>query len=136
MGKKVLPRGIRNNNPLNIRQANTWLGEVRAEEVTDPEFEQFVSMEYGIRAAVVILRRYFCRYKRKTIRQIVERWAPRSENNTLAYVNVVCKKTGWDADETIEWNEDNIVKLIGAMAYVENGQEIDVERIRKGFRLA
>ena len=44
----TIPRGIRNNNPLNIRIGNQWLGE-RANP-NDPAFEQFVAMEYGIRA--------------------------------------------------------------------------------------
>mgnify|MGYP007032335315 CR=1 FL=1 len=41
--QKPLPRGIRNNNPLNIRIGNVWLGEVQSPD--DPEFEQFVSMK-------------------------------------------------------------------------------------------
>ena len=66
---KTIPRGIRNNNPLNIRIGNTWLGEVA--DPSDPSFEQFVSMQYGVRAACVLLRRYIRHYKRQTIQAII-----------------------------------------------------------------
>ena len=71
MAKKttIIPRGIRNNNPLNIRIGNQWLGE-RANP-NDPAFEQFVAMEYGIRAGFVLLRRYIRHYKRTTVAAIV-----------------------------------------------------------------
>ena len=87
----MLPRGLRNNNPLNIRIGNTWLGE--KVHPTDDEFEEFVSLAYGIRAAFVILRRYIRRYHLNTVRLIVERWAPRSENETEKYIQFVCKDT-------------------------------------------
>mgnify|MGYP003533551919 FL=1 len=46
-------RGIRNNNPLNIRlSADKWQG--MREEQTDKAFVQFKSMAYGYRAAWII----------------------------------------------------------------------------------
>ena len=46
----MLPRGIRNNNPLNIRRGkDQWKG-LRAQQ-TDASFCQFESLEYGWRAA-------------------------------------------------------------------------------------
>ena len=49
-----MTRGYRNNNPLNIRidKKNPWLGRVIPN--TDGEFEQFTSMAYGYRAAMVL----------------------------------------------------------------------------------
>ena len=46
----MLPRGIRNNNPLNIRRTakDQWKG-LRAQQ-TDASFCQFESLEYGWRA--------------------------------------------------------------------------------------
>lgn len=52
--KKKEPRGIRNNNPLNIRKGNNWKGE--RPNQTDPAFEEFESMEMGIRAAIKLIR--------------------------------------------------------------------------------
>ena len=42
----MLPRGIRNNNPLNIRRGkDQWQG-LRAQQ-TDASFCQFESLDYG-----------------------------------------------------------------------------------------
>ena len=76
MNKKPIPRGIRNNNPLNIRIGNVWLGEVP--NPTDHEFEQLVSMFYGLRAGFILLRRYIRRYHLTTVPDIISRWAPGS----------------------------------------------------------
>ncbi len=53
-------RGFRNNNPGNIRHGEPWLG--LAEDQTDPDFCQFVSVEYGIRAMFRILETYREKY--------------------------------------------------------------------------
>ena len=53
-----MTRGIRNNNPLNIRHsADRWQG--AAEEQNDPSFVQFKSMAYGYRAAWKTLESYW-----------------------------------------------------------------------------
>ena len=50
------PRGLRNNNPLNIRHnADNFLGELRGD---DKSFKIFASMAYGYRAAFVTLASY------------------------------------------------------------------------------
>lgn len=133
--KKELPRGIRNNNPLNIRIGNTWLGEVT--HPTDNEFEQFVSMKYGCRAAFVILRRYIRRYGLNTIPLIISRWAPMSENNVKAYVEDVCKRTRLSPEHILDYrNEDEMVSLVMAMAHHECGTPIREENVRNGYLLA
>lgn len=133
--QKVIPRGLRNNNPLNIRIGNTWLGE--REHPTDNEFEEFVSLAYGLRAAFIILRRYIRRYHLNTVRLIVERWAPRNENETEKYIQFVCKDTGLMPDAAIQYaNEKTMCKLVGAMAFVECGQRIEEDEIIKGYSLA
>lgn len=130
-----IPRGIRNNNPLNIRIGNTWLGEVP--NPTESEFEQFVSIRYGLRAAFVILRRYIRRYQRNTPALIISSWAPSSENNTEKYINTVCKRSGIAPGETLDYeNVDKMVRLVAAMAYVECGQEIDPDIIRESYLIA
>ena len=70
-------RGIRNNNPLNIRlSADKWQG--MREEQTDKAFVQFKSMAYGYRAAWIILQSYYNRFyvrsKPFTVRNIISRW--------------------------------------------------------------
>lgn len=131
---KVTPRGIRNNNPLNIRIGNTWLGE-RANPI-DQEFEEFITMEYGLRAAFLILRRYIRRYGKNTVSSIVSTWAPHNENNTLRYIDTVCDKTGLKPDEQIKYEDSTTMcKLVAAMAFVECGQPIDLKKIEKAYHM-
>lgn len=133
--KKVQPRGIRNNNPLNIRIGNTWLGE--RPNPTDPAFEEFVTMEYGLRAAFIILRRYIRRYKKNTITSIVSTWAPAYENNTLKYIDRVAALTKIDPTAPIDYyDRETMCKLVAAMAQVECGQPIDDAKIIKAYQMA
>lgn len=130
-----IPRGIRNCNPLNIRIGNVWLGEVT--NPTDLEFEQFMSMEYGLRAAFVILRRYIRHYHLDTVQQIVSRWAPRSENQTDSYITTVCQQMGIEKDTPIKYEDrETMYKLVEAMSLVECGQKVPMSKIEKGYALA
>lgn len=132
---KIQPRGIRNNNPLNIRIANVWLGEV--DIPTDRSFEQFKQMEYGIRAGFVILRRYIRRYGLDTIPEIVSRWAPANENNTTAYIKRVIELSGIPADRIIKYEDKaTMVALVDAMIQVECGQSVPLAKIQKGYDIA
>ena len=133
--KKQQPRGLRNNNPLNIKIGNTWLGEVT--NPTDPTFEQFVSLRYGLRAAFIILRRYIRHYKRTTIRAIISSWAPEVEPLLTAYINNVVKFTGIDPDMHIDYaDKETMCKIVAAMAKVECGQAISDDEIHKAYDIA
>ena len=133
MNKKPIPRGIRNNNPLNIRIGNVWLGEVA--NPTDNEFEQFVSMFYGLRAGFILLRRYIRRYHLTTVPNIISRWAPGSENNTVKYIDTVCQLSGIAPDAQIDYgDEETLVNLVDAMVLVECGQHVDRATIIKAYR--
>ena len=120
-----MTRGIRNNNPLNIRHsADHWQG-ARIEQ-TDPSFVQFQSMAYGYRAAWKVLESYWKHFKRHrqpfTVQSIIHRWAPPSENNTESYINNVCQNSGLNADETISINDqDKLTRMVYAMSISENG---------------
>ena len=132
---RIIPRGIRNNNPLNIRIGNVWLGEVR--DPTDPNFEQFISMVYGVRAGFVLIRRYIRHYHRTTIPQVIAAWAPSNENNTTAYIDKVCQVSGIERDVQLKYeDEDQMVALVDAMILVECGQHIQEKVIRDGYRFA
>ena len=115
-------RGLRNKNPLNIIKSDVkWQGEVRPS--TDSHFAQFETMEYGLRAAMKLLRTYYERHARRTVRLIVGRWAPETENNVNAYVSRVCRLTGLAADVPLPpmKSETRVVwcDLVLAMATVE-----------------
>jgi hypothetical protein len=123
------PRGIRNNNPLNIRVGNNWQGEVQN---TDGEFEQFESVVMGIRAAAKLLKTYRDKYGFNTIEQIITRWAPPEENNTAAYIKSVEARTGIARDRQLA--TDDYKALISAMIFHENGaQPYTIADIDAGF---
>ena len=128
-----MTRGIRNNNPLNIRRVagTRWKGQ-RAEQ-TDREFVQFSSIEYGIRAAFCILETYRRKYKAVCVEDITNRWAPPSENDTRKYVETVCRLTGFGGKERLE--ESQLPALVYAMAFVECGAPISKETISKAYSL-
>ena len=135
MEKTSLPRGIRNNNPLNIRIGNHWKGEV--EEPTDKEFEQFTNIIYGLRAGFILLRRYIKRYGLNTVHDIISRWAPASENNTTHYIMVVSSNMGVDIlDELSFEDEETMVSLVSAMCLVECGCTVEKDIIRKAYQYA
>ena len=134
------PRGIRNNNPLNIRKSkDNWQGLRTLQE--DREFCQFSSMAYGWRAAFVILcKTYYGKYKLKTIRAIITRWAPPKENNTEAYIRRVTDRIGIGADTVLGSPQEQPAQwmmIAMAMAIVECGTtQLDYLSMLKGFSLA
>jgi hypothetical protein len=80
----MLPRGIRNHNPLNIllNPENRWQGKVPPKHNSDGAFEQFHDPTMGLRAAAVLLIAHYDRRHLDTIRKLVAVWAPPNENDT------------------------------------------------------
>ena len=135
--KKAIPRGIRNNNPLNIRIGNNWLGERNPAECDDPCFEQFISMEYGLRAAFCILRRYIRHYHRNSISKIVTSWAPSNENDTARYIDFVCMKVKCASDAEILFEDKpTMCAIVQAMAQYECGEVLKPAIIERSYNMA
>lgn len=132
-------RGIRNNNPLNIRKGNNWQGERHPQ--ADKEFEEFQSMIMGLRAGIKLVRNYIdgktswgrpC----QSIDALVTRWAPPSENNTQAYIKAVSEATGIHPLQRIySNNRDMVCRIVQAMAKQETGSTIDMQLIRSAWDL-
>lgn len=135
--KKVynMTRGLKNNNPGNIRHSNSkWQG--ASPEKTDASFVTFLTPEFGIRALAVLVKNYMLKQKIDTVTGIISRWAPSSENNTTAYINSVAKKTGFKPDEKLTPTPDTLVKLAKAIIHHENGiQPYSDETIKKAVGL-
>lgn len=118
------PRGIRNNNPGNIRWGDDWKGLVPKSQRTDKDFCQFTTPEYGIRAMIVILRNYQRKHGLNTITGIINRWAPTNENNTQAYIDSVAKSTDVAPDQHINTTDSRfMMKLLQAIIRHENGAQ-------------
>lgn len=119
-----LPRGLRNNNPGNIRfsSANDWVGKIPYSQNKDAgkAFEQFTHIHFGIRAKMVLI------YNKvnsgtNTIAKLIANYAPPSENDTVAYINQVVSMTGIDRNAVIELNEQSLIALCKAISLMENG---------------
>lgn len=130
------PRGIRNNNPLNIRRSvSKWRGKIQ--NPTDPEFEQFATLEYGLRAAFIILQTYIKRYRISTPAAIIARWAPATENNTQKYIAYVSEISKLGPNERLDISQKNaLCRLVYAMARYECGVEVSFGRIENAYALA
>ena len=132
----MVARGIRNNNPLNIRHSkDQWQG--RREKQTDKSFVQFKSRVYGYRAAFVLLRNYITKGK-DTIGKIIAKWAPSSDgNNTQSYINYVSSTTGISASHTLRWEDkDDLVEIVRSMAHMESGIIEDKVLIEQAYEMA
>jgi hypothetical protein len=121
VGGPDLPRGIRNNNPGNIRRsAIPWEGKV---EGTDTAFETFATPEHGMRALEKNLTTYQTKHGLDTPRKIIGRWAPPTENDTGAYVNAVAQALGVGPDDPINVQDPAVMqRLRDAIIQHENGQ--------------
>lgn len=116
METKLVPRGIRNNNPLNIIHSGAkWQGLSHIQP--DKTFCTFTSMAFGIRAAVIILRSYDKKGFR-TVSAIIKRWCP--DNTAPAYIQRVCKETGWNDTKVVNvFSRVEVRALLSAMTKVE-----------------
>ncbi|MCL1038027.1 hypothetical protein L2750_12795 [Shewanella submarina] len=113
---KPIPKGIRNNNPLNIEAGQPWQGA----NGSDGRFATFESAWFGIRAAGRLLKTYRDRYGLNTVSGIVNRWAPPSDNNpTDNYIRYVADKAGVDINQPLA--DSDYPHVVTAMIEFENG---------------
>lgn len=116
------PRGVRLNNPGNIRHGDKWQG--LAPEQRDPDFVTFASPVWGIRALARVLIAYQDKHDLRTVRGIIGRWAPPNENDTGAYVRSVAAKMGVSPDDEIDvYQYATMRPLVEAIIRHENGQQ-------------
>lgn len=135
----ALPRGIRNNNPLNIRKGCNWRGERPTQ--MDREFEEFSSMEFGVRAAIKLICNHINgrtgqRRPCDNLAKLIDVWAPPTENNTGAYIKTIEQLTGIHRYQRIYANNREMVsRIVQAMAKVETGQDLDMNIIHSAWEL-
>ena len=103
---------------------------------TDKEFFQFTEMKWGYRALVRTLQNYRRIHGCYTITDFITRWAPSSENNTLAYIKSVCSQLGVpsvcvpDVDD-----RDTMCALAAAISKHENGVDANMKEVQDGWDL-
>ncbi|MDN4754443.1 structural protein P5 [Porphyromonadaceae bacterium W3.11] len=118
------PRGIRNNNPGNLRvnHANKWRGKITGSAKKDKSFEEFETLHYGYRALLILLCTYITRYNLRTLRQVLTRYAPPNENNTERYITSASTLSGIPLGQYLKANDkERICRLAYAISRVENG---------------
>ena len=130
-----MSRGLRNNNPGNIRRSRVrYKGEVRPSR--DPDFKEFETMAYGYRAVFVLLDTYRSHYGLNTIRQMLNRYAPPTENFTEGYVRFVADCSGVMSDEVVDTrSERDMIPIVAAMSKIENGVAANIEDVERGWEL-
>lgn len=139
MAKKILPRGIRNCNPLNIRRHpyKRWVGEVDYKSTFvvnngqqcetrdyDKKYCQFEKMEQGYRAAALMLHDYIKRGC-NTLEKILGRWKSDDIINIDAFVNAVAHYCQASPADFVIFSASDILPLMAAMTIVENGAQYD-----------
>lgn len=143
-------RGIRNNNPGNIDfnqsafDCDPWKGETGLENHAHPRFTTFISPIHGIRALCKILLTYH--HKRKaddgsaidTVQEIIDRWAPRCENNTDAYASHVRDLLDIETGEEIDVDDPAILMVLAeSIIKHENGEQpYSLDEIEAGTGMA
>lgn len=130
------PRGLRNNNPLNLRH-NKQLWQGLSATQTDRSFLQFQSMAWGYRAAMVVIRTYVMSRGVKTLGAILSRWAPDADGNDEdLYLARVRALTGLERTSVIDpLDHDTMVSLVSAMSRVENGIAAVPADVEAGWKL-
>lgn len=128
------PRGIRNKNPFNLRLSYTeWQGQI---EGKDKDFCVFKSMEYGLRAGLVNLYNGYFK-EGLTIRELINKYAPSSENDTESYIRRVSAMSG--VDPGVVPDQDEWLSVASEILKYENGQNVatpeELKNIARSFNL-
>ena len=110
-------------NPTNIRYSkeNKWQGSF-GDDGTG--FESFEDMASAFRATGIILQNYNSNHfnHEMTLRQMINRWAPPSENDTESYIKFMEQTTGFNDTDIIDTGDyEVLVKVIKAMTKLEIG---------------
>ena len=129
-------RGIRNNNPTNIRfnPRNAWKGKVYGAAKKDKAFEEFVTMGHGLRAGVVLLNNYI-KQGHNTLHKMIAKFAPNGDgnNNETVYVAHIAKHTPITATQIL--TKRDVPYIVQAMCSIESRYVVDIETILKSLTL-
>lgn len=125
-GQTSLPRGIRNNNPGNIKDDGTpWQGKVDSDGV----FIIFADMSWGTRALAQALANMI-RRGINTLTAIINHWAPSSDNNNVqAYINAVAADTGLDPNAPVPMDRATLQSITRAIINHENGPDASAQYV-------
>ena len=93
-------------------------------------------MAWGYRAMFILLDTYRVRYGLNTLRGMISRYAPPSENHTEAYIAAIVEWTGLTPDEPLDTRSRRVmVPIVMAMSRIENGTPARYTEVEEGFDL-
>lgn len=131
-----MPRGVRNNNPGNVRLGDAWQG--MCDVQTDKSFCQFTDIKFGMRVLGYLMRMsYYQRLHLDTVTKLITRWAPSTENDTPAYIAAVSTNLRVGPQDIIDLRNDAVLgDLIACIIKHECGaQPYTGLQIMSGIRL-
>lgn len=89
------------------------------------KFREYGTLEEGIADHQRLLKDYQNKHGLTTVREIISRWAPPSENDTENYIKFMSKKLGVKPDEKIDLNDS---ETLGKFAYYQSQMEKGVDK--------
>ncbi len=117
IGRADLPRGLRNNNPGDIRAGIAWQGKIG---VDSGGFIVFEDINWGIRALATDIANEFEKGN-NTISKFISIYAPPSENDTAGYIASVAADTGFAPDLPLALDQGSLQSLVRAVINKEIG---------------
>jgi hypothetical protein len=115
------PRGLRNNNPANLKGNDLWLGKTGVDE---GGFIQFKTPQAGSRAMAINLANQEKKHGINTVSGLISKYAPNSENDTVSYIEKVANDLGVKPNQKIKLTDKKtMLKLMKTMITVENGNQ-------------
>lgn len=129
--QSAAPRGIRNNNPLNLEYVPGQAGVTGS----DGRFGQYGTMADGVAASEQQLLKYQARGV-DTLAKMVSKWAPPGENDTPKYIANAARWSGLDPEAKVDMHDPVVAgKVITAMARMETGRELNQNEVQMGVGL-
>ena len=93
-------------------------------------------MPWGYRAMFVLLHTYRVRNGCRTLRAMISRYAPPSENNTESYIRTVATAAGISPEQNLNTDDRAVmVKVVAGMSRVENGVPAVMPDVEAGWDL-
>lgn len=151
LGTSGLPLGMGRNNPGNIVRGIGYQGEVFQDS---GRFAQFQTWAYGIRAMIVLLRKYITSGSsypnpcvttpQNTVRLIIMQWAPKqscggdnADDVVEKYIQFVATKAGFNPNQILKPDQTTLRKLVLAISAFEQGRIcVTAEQFNYAYTLA
>lgn len=126
----IVTRGERNNNPLNIRHSSRFRWDGERPYPDNQGFAVFANLDKGIEACFKLLRSYWHGHKLRSVREMLYRWAPPSENHTETYLQFVCDNAMLNPEDELHYKSEKALRLVMAMAVYESKMLLSEDQVR------